>query len=87
MSESKPKRILTGTVVSNKMDKTVVVKVERKFNHPKFKKIVKSSKKYKCHDGENQCNVGDLVSMKSVRPMSKEKRWALVEILKKQEVS
>jgi len=69
------------------MDKTVVVRVERKFNHPKFKKTVKSSKKYKCHDGENQCNVGDFISMKSVRPMSKEKRWALVEILKKQEVS
>ncbi len=85
MSETKPKRILTGTVVSNKMDKTIVVRVERKFNHPKFKKTVKSSKKYKCHDSENQCNVGDFVAMKAIRPLSKEKRWGLVEILKKQE--
>ncbi len=73
---------MTGTVVSDKMNKTVVVKVVRKFNHPTFKKVVKRTKKYKCHDEENKCNVGDVVSMREVRPLSKDKRWLLVEIIK-----
>lgn len=82
----KRKQMMLGTVVSDKMDKTVVVRVERKFIHPKFKKVVKRSTKYKCHDAGNQCQVGDFISMKQVRPLSKEKRWALVEILKKREI-
>ncbi len=82
MNQKRQHKILTGTIVSNKMDKTVVVKVERKFAHPKFKKVVKRTKKYKCHDEENKCSVGDIVTMESVRPLSKEKRWSLVSILK-----
>ncbi len=85
MSETKLKRVMTGTVVSDKMDKTIVVTVERKFIHRKFKKVVKRTSKYKCHDAENQCQVGDFVAMRQVRPLSKEKRWSLVEILKRPE--
>lgn len=86
MSEGKRKQTLLGTVVSDKMDKTVVVRVDRKFIHPKFKKVVKQTTKYKCHDETNQCQVGDFISMRQVRPLSKDKRWALIEILKKREV-
>ena len=82
MNQKKNQKILTGTIVSNKMNKTVVVKVERKFAHPKFKKVVKRTKKYKCHDEENKCSVGDVITMAEVRPLSNEKRWSLVDILK-----
>ena len=82
MNQKKNQKVLTGTIVSNKMNKTVVVKVERKFSHPKFKKVVKRTKKYKCHDEENKCSVGDVITMAEVRPLSKEKRWSLVDILK-----
>ncbi len=75
-------KVITGTVVSNKMDKTLVVQVERKFIHPTFKKVVKRTKKFKCHDEENQCAIGDLISMREVRPMSKTKRWNLIKVLK-----
>ena len=75
-------KVITGTVVSNKMDKTLVVQVERKFIHPTFKKVVKRTKKFKCHDEENQCSIGDLISMREVRPMSKTKRWNLIKVLK-----
>ena len=78
----KVKRIITGTVVSNKMDKTVVVSVERKFTHPTFKKVVKRTKKFKCHDEKNECSVGDFISMREVRPLSKTKRWNLEKVLK-----
>ena len=76
------KKVMTGTVVSNKMDKTVVVSVERKFVHPTFKKVVKRTRKFQCHDEKNECSVGDFISMREVRPLSKNKRWNLVEILK-----
>lgn len=79
---AKIKKVLTGVVVSNKMDKTAVVQVERKFIHTTFKKVVKRTKKYKCHDEKNECSIGDFVSMREVRPLSKTKRWNLVEILK-----
>lgn len=82
MSQKRNHKVLTGTIVSNKMNKTVVVEVERKFPHPKFKKVVKRTKKYKCHDEENKCSVGDVITMVEVRPLSKEKRWSLVSILK-----
>ena len=78
----KVKRIITGTVVSNKMDKTVVVSVERKFIHPTFKKVVKRTKKFRCHDEKNECSVGDFISMREVRPLSKTKRWNLEKVLK-----
>ena len=78
----KVKRVITGTVVSNKMDKTVVVSVERKFIHPTFKKVVKRTRKFQCHDEKNECSVGDFISMREVRPLSKTKRWNLVKVLK-----
>jgi len=74
-----------GLVVSNKMDKTVVVKVERKFIHPKFKKVVQSTRKYSAHDEKNECCPGDLISIRETRPLSKTKRWRLIEIIKKGE--
>jgi len=79
---AKIKKIITGTVVSNKMDKTVVVLVERKFTHRTFKKVVKRTKKFRCHDEKNQCSVGDIISMREVRPLSKTKRWNLEKVLK-----
>ena len=79
---AKVKRVITGTVVSNKMEKTVVVHVERKFIHPVFKKVVKRTVKFKCHDEKNECSVGDFISMREVRPLSKTKRWNLVKVLK-----
>jgi len=75
-------KVITGIVVSNKMDKTLVVQVERKFIHPTFKKVVKRTKKFKCHDEENQGSIGDFISMREVRPMSKTKRWNLINVLK-----
>lgn len=75
-------KVITGTVVSDKMDKTVVVQVERKFIHQVFKKVVKRTRKFKCHDEKNECSVGDFISMREVRPLSKTKRWNLVQVLK-----
>ena len=76
-------KLMTGTVVSDKMNKTIVVLVERKFSHKKFKKVVKRTKRYKCHDEENKCAVGDIVTIKEVRPLSKDKRWSLVAVDKR----
>ena len=73
-----PKRVLQGTVVSDKNDKTVVVLVERRFTHPLFKKTVRRSKKYKAHDETNQFKVGDIVSIEETRPISKDKCWIVV---------
>ena len=74
-----------GFVVSNKMNKTVLVQVERKYAHPKFKKVVKSTSKYSAHDEKNECCPGDFISISETRPLSKTKRWRLVEIIKKGE--
>lgn len=73
-----PKRILQGTVVSDKTDKTVVVKVERRFTHPLYKKVVRRSKKYQAHDEANSAKVGDQVRIIECPPISKNKRWTLV---------
>ena len=73
-----PKRILQGTVVSDKSDKTIVVKVERRFAHPMFQKTVRRSKKYKAHDENNQFKTGDTVSIEECAPISKHKRWTVV---------
>ena len=73
-----PKRVLQGTVVSDKNDKTVVVKVERRFTHPLFKKTVRRSKNYKAHDAENRFKVGDVVSIEECAPISRDKRWTVV---------
>ena len=73
-----PKRILQGVVVSDKQDKTVVVKVERRFTHPLFKKTVRRSKHYHAHDESNTVKVGDTVSIQESRPISKLKSWVVV---------
>ena len=73
-----PKRILQGVVVSDKQDKTVVVSVERQVMHPVYKKIVKKSKKCAAHDENNQCKVGDRVSIQECRPISKNKSWTVI---------
>jgi small subunit ribosomal protein S17 len=74
-----PKRILQGVVVSNKSDKTAIVKVERRFMHPIYKKTIRTSKKYAVHDEFNKCAVGDLVRIMEHRPISKSKSWILME--------
>ena len=74
-----PKRILQGVVVSDKNDKTIVVKVERRLRHPVLKKTVRLSKKYHAHDEKNEAKTGDVVRIQETRPLSKQKRWALVE--------
>lgn len=73
-----PKRILQGVVTSDKADKTVTVKVERRYTHPIYKKTVRSSKKYSAHDEQNKCKVGDVVKIIESRPISKTKKWAVV---------
>ena len=74
-----PKRLLQGIVVSDKSDKTVVVDVERRFTHPVLKKTVRRTKKYQAHDPENRFKVGDTVVIQESKPISKAKRWVVVE--------
>ena len=74
-----PKRILQGVVVSDKQNKTIVVKVERRFTHPLLKKTVRRSKNFHAHDESNRCKVGDTVSIEETKPISRLKRWAVVE--------
>jgi len=74
---------MTGIVVSDKMDKTIVVAVQDRVRHPLYKKIVKRTYKLKAHDEKNECTVGDKVKVMETRPLSKEKRWRLVEIIQK----
>ena len=73
----------TGKVVSDKMDKTVVVAIEDHVKHPLYKKIVKKTYKLKAHDENNECNIGDKVKVMETRPLSKDKRWRLVEVMEK----
>ena len=73
------KKVYSGTVISNKMDKTVVVAVTRLFQHPVYKKTVKRVTKFKAHDAENACQVGDTVKIIETRPVSKEKRWTVIQ--------
>ncbi len=75
---------LIGRVVSDKMDKTVVVEVERLVRHPLYGKVIRKTKKYKAHDENNVCRVGDVVRIIESRPLSREKRWVVVEILNRQ---
>ena len=74
-----PKRILQGTVVSDKNDKTVVVEVERRYTHPLYKKVVRRSKKYHAHDESNAIKVGERVRIQETAPISKNKRWTVVQ--------
>ena len=83
MSERNLRKTRTGLVVSDKMDKTIVVTIEDNVRHPLYKKIIKRTVKLKAHDEKNECRVGDRVSIMETRPLSKDKRWRLVEILEK----
>ena len=75
------KKTRVGTVVSDRMDKTIVAKVDSLKKHPMYKKYIKDSKKYKVHDEKNECKVGDIIRFIETRPISKEKCWKLVEII------
>ena len=77
------RKMRVGTVVSNKMDKTVIVKVSRLAEHPLYGKRIKRAKKYVAHDAENTCRIGDEVRIHETRPLSKTKRWELVEIVRR----
>lgn len=79
------RKVRIGKVVSNKMQKTIVVAVEDRIRHPLYNKIIRRTKKFKAHDENNQCNIGDVVKIMETRPLSREKRWRLVEIIKKAE--
>lgn len=83
MEERKPRKDLVGRVVSDKMDRTVTISIERTFQHPMYKKIVKKTSKIWAHDAENECKTGDKVRVMSTRPLSKLKRWRVVEILER----
>lgn len=83
MEERALRKTRTGKVVSDKMDKTIVVAIETSVKHPLYKKIVKRTYKLKAHDENNECSVGDKVKVMETRPLSKDKRWRLVEIVEK----
>ena len=84
MSETvKYKKERIGVVSSNKMDKSITVVIERRLRHPIYEKFVKKSKKFLAHDEENECNIGDVVKIIESRPLSKRKRWRLVEIIER----
>ena len=83
MEERNLRKVRVGKVVSNKMDKTIVVAIEDHVRHPKYGKIIKRTVKIHAHDAENVCSIGDKVSVMETRPLSKTKRWRLVEIIEK----
>ena len=83
MSERSMRKTAVGRVVSNKMDKTVVVAIQDSVKHPMYGKIIKRTVKRKAHDEENACSVGDRVRIMETRPISKDKRWRLVEVIEK----
>jgi small subunit ribosomal protein S17 len=81
--ERNARKVRSGKVVSNKMDKTIVVAIESLVRHPLYGKTVKHTKKFKAHDDENACQIGDVVKVMETRPLSKDKRWRVVEIVEK----
>ena len=83
MEERKLRKERIGVVVSNKMEKSIVVAVKRKEKHPKYGKFVNKTKKFVAHDEENKCDIGDTVLIMETRPLSKNKRWRLVNIIEK----
>ncbi len=83
MTERNERKTRIGKVVSDKMEKTVVVAVERLVRHPLYNKSVKNTVKFKAHDEQNECRVGDTVEIMETRPLSKDKRWRVVEILER----
>ena len=83
MSDRNMRKVEVGKVVSEKMDKTIVVAVENSVKHPLYNKIIKRTSKLKAHDENNECSIGDRVRVMETRPLSKDKRWRLVEIIEK----
>ncbi|MFA9379863.1 MAG: 30S ribosomal protein S17 [Acetanaerobacterium sp.] len=83
MSERNQRKTRVGKVVSDKMDKTIVVAIVHSVKHPLYKKIIKRTVKLKAHDENNTCNIGDRVEIMETRPLSKDKRWRLVEVIEK----
>lgn len=83
MAERNLRKTKLGVVSSNKMDKTITVNVERKVKHPLYGKFVKKTTKFHAHDEKNECSIGDTVKIMETRPMSKTKRWRLVEVVEK----
>ena len=83
MEERNLRKVMIGTVLSNKMDKTVVVAVQRNVSHSKYGKTVKTTYKLRAHDEENVCQIGDKVKVMETRPLSKDKRWRVVEVVEK----
>jgi small subunit ribosomal protein S17 len=83
MEKRKPRKTLVGRVVSDRMNKTVAITIERMLQHSKYKKIVKKTSKIYAHDEENQCRTGDMVRVVSTRPLSKLKRWRVVEVIER----
>jgi small subunit ribosomal protein S17 len=83
LKERGTKRQVTGTIVSNKMDKTVIVVAERLVKHPLYKKFIRRQHKFVAHDSDNQCGIGDLVLITESRPLSKTKRWRVSQIIQK----
>ncbi|MEI7999508.1 MAG: 30S ribosomal protein S17 [Candidatus Omnitrophota bacterium] len=81
--ERNHRKTRTGLVVSDKMDKTIVVKMEKRTRHPKYHKIIIRAVKVKAHDEKNECKMGDLVSLMETRPLSKDKRWRVVSVLER----
>jgi small subunit ribosomal protein S17 len=77
------RKVLLGEVVSNRMQKTITVKVERRLRHPMYERVVKRSKKFHAHDEHNECQIGDLVRIVETRPLSRTKRWRLLEIVQR----
>ena len=83
VEERNLRKTRVGKVVSDKMDKTITVAIEDHVKHPLYKKIIKETKKFKAHDENNECRIGDRVKIMETRPLSKDKRWRLVEIIEK----
>lgn len=83
MSDRNLRKVRTGVVSSNKMDKTITVKVQRKVKHPLYGKFVKKTSGFHAHDENNECDIGDLVKIMETRPLSKSKRWRLLQVLEK----
>ena len=83
MEQRNLRKTRSGVVVSNKMDKTIVVAVKDSVQHPLYKKIMKRTVKFKAHDANNECNIGDRVTIMETKPISKEKRWRLVTVVEK----
>lgn len=81
MSTRSNRKVRMGVVVSDKMDKTVVFEVERKTKHPLYKRVIKRTKRFKAHDENNECRVGDTIKVMETRPISKDKKWRVVEII------